>query len=58
MSNSLDDRKDELREAFQLFDIDKNGTISVDELETLFKKLNMPHNEDEVSFVNFLNCLN
>ena len=43
------DMEAELRAAFDVFDTDKNGTISVEELRGLMKKVGVELTEDEVS---------
>ncbi|CEO94473.1 EF-hand domain-containing protein [Plasmodiophora brassicae] len=44
-----EDMKAELREAFQLIDTDKSGSISLDEIEVLLKKFGKPFNKEQLS---------
>jgi Ca2+-binding EF-hand superfamily protein len=38
--------REELQEAFSMFDKDNSGTISVDELATILKNLNQNYHDD------------
>jgi Ca2+-binding EF-hand superfamily protein len=38
--------REELQEAFNMFDKDNSGTISVDELATILKNLNQNYHDD------------
>jgi Ca2+-binding EF-hand superfamily protein len=48
MSNLTEERIAEFREAFELFDKDQDGCITIDELATLMKALNLPATDQEI----------
>lgn len=48
MSNLTEERIAEFREAFELFDKDQDGCITIDELAALMKALNLPATDQEI----------
>jgi Ca2+-binding EF-hand superfamily protein len=48
MSNLTEERIAEFREAFELFDKDQDGCITIDELSVLMKALNIPPTDQEI----------
>jgi Ca2+-binding EF-hand superfamily protein len=49
MSNLTEDKISEFREAFEMFDKDQDGAITIDELADLMRALNFPPTESEIS---------
>lgn len=49
MSNLTEENIAEFREAFEIFDRDKDGAITIEELADLMKALNYPPTEQEIS---------
>ena len=43
------DFKEELRQAFSVFDVDKSGTISPDELRRVMRSIGENFSDDEIS---------
>jgi Ca2+-binding EF-hand superfamily protein len=48
MSNLTEERIAQFREAFELFDKDQDGCITIDELAALMKALNLPATDQEI----------
>ena len=49
MSNLTEDRIAEFREAFEIFDKDQDGAITIDELADLLRALGYPPSEQEIN---------